>query len=154
MDKNNTIITKTDEIEHSFLLKLQEIKESSDIHYHLFKQLKWTYLIITSIITFLNSISVTSIALFFSGQQWVLVTCLATNSISSLLTAVLSVWSIEDKYFSHQTSYLQFRDVLNMYQTKFIRSRLDTNKLLDLMDELDAKLSIILDNCEPINRVK
>jgi len=144
------VITTLDEIPDHFKERLLFIEKYSQLHFYKFSQLKFLFMILSSIVTFLNSISITSIALYFAGYRWIIYTSLLSNSLSTILSAIMSVCAFEDKYYSHQTSYLQFREIQSTYQTQYLRYYANSQRLLDLMDELDMKVSIILDNCEPI----
>ena len=73
-----------------------------------FRQFKVWNLYMKAAINVLNTISVTSLVLTFSGTGITLIVCAVSNSLSAVGTAILSVVNMDAKVHSHQTSYLQF----------------------------------------------
>ena len=107
-------------------------------------------MIFKSIINVLNTISVTSVVLTFSGTHATLLICAVSNTLSAVGTAILTVVGMEEKYHSHKTSYLQFSDLHNTYMAKLLKDDVSGHELDDILADMCSKVSIILDSCEPV----
>jgi hypothetical protein len=131
--------------------RLDRIQESQREHFRLFRKLKRLNTVFKAVINVLNTISVTSLVLTFSGSDTTLLVCAVSNSLSAVGSAVLSVVAVEDKVHSHQTSYLQFVELYDTYFVELLKDDLNGRDLDVILTDLNAKIGLILDNCEPIN---
>jgi hypothetical protein len=130
--------------------RLDSIKHRQREHFRRFKILKKRNIYFKAIINVLNTISVTSLVLTFSVSSITLVVCAVSNSLSAVGTAILSVVDMDAKAHSHQTSYLQFVELHDSYIADVLRDNLTGKDLDRILTELNAKVGLILDNCEPI----
>jgi hypothetical protein len=131
--------------------RLNHIRHRQAEHFKQFKRLNIWNINFKAIINVLNTISVTSLVLTFSGSQTTLVICTISNSISAIGTAVLSVVNMEAKSHSHQTSYLQFVELHDTYIAELLHDNLNGQDLDRILTDLNSKVGLILDNCEPID---
>ena len=131
--------------------RLEAITKRQFEHFRLFKRLKRLNVTSKAVINVLNTISVTSLVLTFSGDETTLIVCAVTNTLSALGSAVLSVIGMEDKVHSHQTSYLQFMELYDTYIAALLRENMDGHDLDRILGDLNSKIGLILDTCEPIN---
>jgi hypothetical protein len=131
-------------------LRLDSIKKRQKEHFRQFKRLKKRNTYLKALINVLNTISVTSLVLSFSVSSITLFVCAASNSLSAVGTAVLSVVDMDAKVHSHQTSYLQFVDLHDTYIAQLLHDNLTGSELDRILIDINAKVSLILDNCEPI----
>ena len=131
-------------------LRLDSIKKRQKEHFRQFKRLKKRNTHFKALINVLNTISVTSLVLSFSVSSTTLFVCAASNSLSAVGTAILSVVDMDAKVHSHQTSYLQFVDLHDTYIAQLLHDNLTGSELDRILIDINAKVSLILDNCEPI----
>ena len=131
-------------------LRLDSIKRRQKEHFRQFKRLKKRNTHFKALINVLNTISVTSLVLSFSVSSTTLFVCAASNSLSAVGTAILSVVDMDAKVHSHQTSYLQFVDLHETYIAQLLHDNLTGSELDRILIDINAKVSLILDTCEPI----
>lgn len=131
--------------------RLDRIQSRQTEHFRLFKRLTSVNTNLKALINVLNTISVTSMVLTFSGTYTTLVVCAVSNSLSALCTAVLSVVRLDDKVHSHQTSYLQFVEIYDTYIAELLIDDLNGSDLDRILGDLNTKVGLILDKCEPID---
>jgi hypothetical protein len=132
---------------------LAKIKHRQRGHYDAFRSLRKTNIIMQTTINVLNTISITSIVLLYSAHPTTLIVCTVTSSLSAIGTAIHSVIGLESKYHSHQTSYLQFVDLYDSYQAEVLRDNLTGEDLDIILRDMNIRMGIILDNCEPLSRM-
>ena len=130
--------------------RLVSIKDRQKEHFRQFKRLKIWNLYSKAAINVLNTISVTSLVLTFSGANITLIVCAVSNSLSAVGTAILSVVNMDAKVHSHQTSYLQFVELYDTYIAALLHDNLSGQDLDRILADLNSKVGLILDNCEPI----
>ena len=130
--------------------RLAEVQRRKVIHFEAFRQLKQASMILKACVNALNTISVTSIVLTFSGHPVALIVSAVANSVSSIIMAVLSVVGLDDKRYSHQTSYLQFSDLYDRYVGELLVDDLSSETIDQILRDLQTQLNLILDTCEPI----
>jgi len=130
--------------------RLGSIKNRQKEHFRQFKKLKIWNLYLKAAINVLNTISVTSLVLTFSGTSLTLIVCAVSNSLSAVGTAILSVVNMDAKVHSHQTSYLQFVELYDTNIAALLQDNLSGQDLDRILADLNAKVGLILDNCEPI----
>ena len=131
--------------------RLEMINERKNIHFVSFKRIKRWNMIIKSMVNVLNTVSVTSIAITFSGHQFTLIIGAVSNSLSAIISAALSAIGLDEKTYSHQTSYLQLHDLYEKLIADLLVERLSGEVLDKILKELNSHLGIILDNCEPVS---
>jgi hypothetical protein len=134
--------------------RLDRIKQRQSEHFRQFKRLKRVNMKCKVFINVLNTISVTSLVLTFAGTGPTLIICTCSNSLSAIGTAILSVINMEDKSHSHQTSYLQFVELHDTYTAELLVDNLCGQDLDRILSDLNSKVGLILDKCEPIELVK
>lgn len=130
--------------------QMKRIKEMKKVHFKKFQTLKKFDVIFKSIVNMLNTISVTGLVLNFTGTPFSLYVSTTTSTLSAIMTAVLSVASLESKYHSHQTSYLQFIDLYDTTNVELVKDNLTSSRLDTLLEQLNTRINLILDTCEPI----
>ena len=130
--------------------RLDRIKHRQMEHCRQFKRLQRVNMNFKAFINVMNSISVTSLVLTFSGSDTTLIICAFSNSLSAIGTAILSVANMEDKSHSHQTSYLQFVELHDAYTAELLVDNLCGQDLDRILSDLNSKVGLILDTCEPI----
>jgi hypothetical protein len=130
--------------------RLDHIRRRQVEHFRQFKRLTIWNTKFKATINVLNTISVTSLVLTFSGSHTTLIICAVSNSISAIGTAILSVVDVESKAHSHQTSYLQFVELYDTYMVELLHDNLHGSDLDRILNDLNSKVGLILDNCEPI----
>jgi hypothetical protein len=142
---------------NNFAAKMTMIRQRLDIikhrqkeHFRQFKRIKKRNIYFKAIINVLNTISVTSLVLTFSVSSITLVVCAVSNSLSAVGSAILSVVDMDAKAHSHQTSYLQFVELHDSYIAELLHDNLTGQELDRILVDLNAKVGLILDNCEPI----
>lgn len=62
----------------------------------------------------------------------------------------MSAYEIENKFHSHQTSYLQYVDVHRDLSARMFRNGLSSQDLDNILSELNSRLGLIEDNSLPI----
>jgi hypothetical protein len=130
--------------------RLDRVRRRQTEHFRQFRRLKKWNLYFKALINVLNTISVTSLVLTFSGSHWTLLVCTVTNSLSAVGTAILTVANLDYKYQSHQTSYLQFAELHNNYTAELLHDNLNGHDMDRILADINSKFGLILDNCEPI----
>jgi hypothetical protein len=130
--------------------RLDRIKHRQLEHFRQFKRLQRVNTNTNVCINVLNTISVTSLVLTFSGSDTTLIICACSNSLSAIGTAILSVVNMEYKSHSHQTSYLQFVELHDTYTAELLVDNLCGQDLDRILTDLNSKVGLILDTCEPI----
>jgi hypothetical protein len=131
--------------------RLDRIRRRQAEHFRQFRRLtKWN-INFKAIINVLNTISVTSLVLTFSGSHTTLILCTVSNSLSALGTAILTVVNMDALSQSHQTSYLQFAEVHDDYLAELLVDDINGQDLDRILTEINSKVGLILDNCEPID---
>ena len=130
--------------------RLDRIKHRKVEHFRQFKRLQRLSTKFKAVINVLNTISVTSLVLLFSGSEPTLIICACSTSLSAIGTAVLSVVNMEEKSHSHQTSYLQFVELHDSYTAELLVDNLSGQDLDRILTDLNSKVGLILDTCEPI----
>lgn len=131
--------------------RLEMINQRKRVHFGSFKRIKRYNMIIKSLVNVLNTVSVTSIAITFSGHQFTLVIGAVSNSLSAIISAALSAIGLDEKTYSHQTSYLQFHDLYEKLISDLLVENLNNEVLDTILKEMNSHLGIILDSCEPIS---
>lgn len=142
----NNFLAKMTVIRHH----LNSIKDRKKEHFRQFRRLKIWNLYFKVAINVLNTISVTSLVLAFSGTNITLIVCAVSNSLSAVGTAILSVVNMDNKVHSHQTSYLQFVELYDTYIAALLHDHLSGQDLDRILADINSKVGLILDNCEPI----
>jgi hypothetical protein len=130
--------------------RLEKIRLRQKEHVRQFNRLKKWNINFKALINVLNTISVTSLVLTFSGSETTLIVCTVTNSLSAIGTAILSVINMDAKVHSHQTSYLQFVELHDTYIAELLHDDLSGLDLDRILIDLNTKVGLILDHCEPI----
>jgi hypothetical protein len=134
--------------------RLDQIKHRQAEHFRQFKRLQKVNMYCNAVINVLNTISVTSIVFTFSGSNMTLIVCAVSNTLSAVGTAILSVISVESKSHSHQRSYLQFVELHDTYIAELLHDNLNGVDLDRILADLNSKVALILDTCEPIEPPK
>ena len=130
---------------------LRDVKIRKTKHYKKFSSLKKINGVLKSFVNALNAISVCSMVLTFTPVSPVcLIIALSTTSISAIISAVMSAYEIENKFHSHQTSYLQYVDVHRDLSACMFRNGLSSQDLDNILSELNSRLGLIEDNSLPI----
>jgi hypothetical protein len=130
--------------------RLNSIKHLQKEHFRQFRRIKKWNTKLKAFINVLNTISVTSLVMTFSGSDTTLIVCAVSNTMSAIGTAILSVVNMDSKVHSHQTSYLQFVDLHDTYIAALLQDNLNGKDLDRILIDLNTKVGLILDNCEPI----
>jgi hypothetical protein len=131
--------------------RLDRIRRRQAEHFRHFRRLNKWNINFKAIINVLNTISVTSLVLTFSGSHTTLILCTVSNSLSAVGTAILTVVNMDALSQSHQTSYLQFAEVHDDYIAELLVNDLNGQDLDRILTEINSKVGLILDNCEPID---
>jgi len=131
--------------------RLNRIQSRQVEHFRLFKRLNTVNTNLKAMINVLNTISVTSLVLTHSGTSMTLIVCTVSNTLSAICTAVMSVVHLDDKVHRHQTSYLQFVELYETYIAELLTDDLNGTDLDRILMDLNSKVGLIMDNCEPIN---
>jgi hypothetical protein len=134
--------------------RLARIKQRQKEHFRQFKRLRRWNINFKACINVLNTISVTSLVIKLSGATTTLFVVTVSNSLSAIGTAILSVINMDTKVHSHHTSYLQFVDLYDTYIAQLLHDNLDGKDLDRILTDLNTKVGLILDNCEPIELVE
>jgi hypothetical protein len=130
---------------------LNKVKTRKRRHFAQFKYLKRINIIAKSIVNTLNTVSVTGLVLTFSGNDISLYISASANTVSTIITAIMSIVNIESKYHSHQTSYLQFKDLYDTYMAEILKEDIEGHDMDRILNELNTRVNIILDTCEPVS---
>jgi hypothetical protein len=130
--------------------QLNKIKMRKEAHFHQFMTLKRLNSIFKAVVNALNTVSVTGLVLNFSGHPISLYISTTTSTLSAVATAILSVANLESKFHSHQTSYLQLIDLYDTINAALVKENVSPSDLDDLLGQMNTRMNIILDTCEPI----
>ena len=146
MDPTDNFARKADLI-HA---RLQRIDGRRMGHHVRFRRMRKVSIISKCILNVLNTISVTSIVMQFSGEPTTLIVCAATSTLSTLGTALMSVIDLEGKYHSHHTSYLQLTQLYDDNVAKMLQDDLDGPELDRILTSINARMGLILESSEPL----
>ena len=130
---------------------LNEIKYKKSKHYNKFRKLKKLNGILKSGVNALNAVSVCSLVISMSPMSAItLILALTTTSISTITTAIMSAYELENKMHSHQVSYLQYTDIYRDISRKLFKNHLSSEDYDNMLSEINNSLSIIEDTELPI----
>jgi len=130
---------------------LNDIKYKKTKHYNKFRKLKKINGILKSGINALNAASVCSLVISMSPVSIIsLIVALTTTSISTVTSAIVTAYELENKLHSHQVSYLQYTDIYRDISSKLFRNHLSSEDYDIMLSEINNRLSIIEDTELPI----
>ena len=133
--------------------RLHSIKERRQAHLSKFHSMRRVNVVCMCVINVLNTVSVTSIVMQFSGEAITLVLTAISSSLSALGTAILSVVDLEGKYHSHQSSYLQLTQLYDDTIARVLQDELDGAELDRILATINSHMGLILESSEPIQFV-
>lgn len=125
---------------------LKKIKSQSKKHYKKFRKLKKIQTVGKVTINFLNTVSVTSLVITFTALPPVVIISLISSSLSALGSGVMSIIDLSRKITTHQSAYLQLKDIHDSYEATLLKNHLNSEDLDDILKELNVKMGLILDN--------
>jgi hypothetical protein len=91
--------------------KLEQIHIYSRSYYGHFLYYCRLLLVLNTFVNICNALSITSLDIYFSGNEMILILCAVASSISTILSIIVAVWGIETKVNSYQITYLQLKDL-------------------------------------------
>jgi hypothetical protein len=161
MDSDSLIFDIKDDVKTSkdnYDIKMNLIKDSlSDIkqrkqrHSDLHSKYRKMNTIVKGFVNTLNAVSVCSMVLTFTPiSDMIMLSALASTSVSSVLSAMTSAMDLEEKISSHNTSYLQYNDIYRETQALVLRNGLSSSDLDVVIDQLNGKMSLIEDRSLPV----
>jgi hypothetical protein len=130
--------------------KLDFIRTLGKRHFQKFITLKRGCLVAKTIISILNTVSVTSAIMLYADSPVAIAMCTASSTSAMIGTVTLQALSLEEKYHSHQTTYLNCKAILDQYETDLLRSNLTSTDLHRMLTSVNEKLLIVLDGSEPV----
>jgi hypothetical protein len=143
-----SIVTAT-RVLHIINTQLEQIHSQSHAHYISFLYYRRILLWTTIIVNVSNAISVTSLAIYFAGTHTVLMLCLISSSMSTILSIIVTAWGVEDKVHSHQITYLQLQDLTSTYVPAVVHQWRDPVLIQRLLETLNYKTTIIMNTSHP-----
>jgi len=130
---------------------LKDIDRRKKEHYKKFMKYKRYNTLSKTFINTMNAVSVSSLVLTFTPTAPIaIIIAISSTSISSVSSAVLNSFQLDNKIQSHNTSYLQYADIYREYNAKIRRNHLTSDDYDDLLCELNARLGLIEDSSLPI----
>jgi hypothetical protein len=130
---------------------IEDVFRRKENHQRLYKHFRRLYMIIRTIVHLLNAITMTSIIITFYGHTLVLIVCATTSTVSTLLTTALTTLRFNDRFHSHQNSYVRYKALHDRFQLLSLRTGLTEQQLQDFVTELNECIGLILDRSEPIS---
>ena len=128
--------------------QLSSIKKMYKKNFKLFKKHKRIDTVLKVTINLCNAITVSSVIVSATGALPVLIVTIATSTIGGGLSVIRDTVDYQSKAHTYQTTYLQELDIYNTY-TNLMLSK-DRN-LDNILNELNAKMGIILDRALPVS---
>jgi hypothetical protein len=131
---------------------LSETETRKSTHYKQFRRMKYWSSAINMAINGSNAISVCSLVLSFvpSDPHFVIVALVATTT-SSFVSALSTSYDLETRVHSHQTSYLQYKDICRDMAARLFRNGLSSQDLDAMLTELNTRISLVDDSSLPIH---
>jgi len=129
---------------------LQTINKKRKNHFIYFRYYKRLNMYLNTIVNILNTVTVLSIVITFHGHYYVYYLSSLCTTISALLTVYTRVFKVPDKCYKHQTSYLQYKDIYNMYIPFVLQSSISNNEIQEIIQKLNIDLQTVSRRCEPI----
>jgi hypothetical protein len=126
--------------------KLEQIHVYSRSYYGYFLYYRRLLLVVNTFVNVFNALSITSLAIYFSGNETVLILCAVASSISTILSITVSAWGIESKINSYQITYLQLQDLTSTYVPTITYKWQDPVLCQRMIETLNYKTTIILNN--------
>lgn len=120
-------------------------------HLSMYVRLRRVHIITNTLINVLNTITVTSIIITFYGRYMVMVACAIANSLSTLMSVVVSTTHLRTKYQSHHKSYLRYKSLHDRFRLVMIEPTGSGTDMPRLIQELNDCIGLILDKSEPIS---
>ena len=130
---------------------LNDIKERKKSHSALHNKYRKMNTVVKGFVNTLNAVSVCSMVLTFTPiSDMIMLSALASTSVSSVLSAMTSAIDLEEKISSHNTSCLQYNDIYRETQALVLRNGLSSTDLDVLISQMNEKISLIEDRSLPI----
>lgn len=131
---------------------LKDIKKRKTIHYDKFCTMKKINGVSRMVVHISNALSVCSLVLTFLPINKVcFIIALSSTSLSAIVSAMSTAYDLEQKVYSHQTSYLQYLDIYRDISARLYRNGLSSQDLDYILAEINSRLGLIEDNSLPIS---
>ena len=82
-----------------------------------------------------------------------LIVCAVSSSLSTIGSAILTVVDFDRKSHSHQTSYLQSKDLHDQFNALLLKNGLSSTGLDAMLAQLNERTGVILDSAEPVSSI-
>ena len=130
---------------------LNDIKNRKKNHSDLHNKYRKMNTVVKGFVNTLNAVSVCSMVLTFTPiSDMIMLSALASTSVSSVLSAMTSAIDLEEKISSHNTSCLQYNDIYHETQALVLRNGMSSSDLDVVIDQLNGKMSLIEDRSLPV----
>ena len=133
---------------------LKNVDTKAKKHYQKYRSYRTYNTRINLLISTLNAMSVCSLVVNLSPDMpWLRISALVTTSVSALSSAGLVTFELSHKIHSHQTSYLQYTDLLRDIQARLEINGLSSKDLDSMLMQMNSRLGLIEDQSLPLSNI-
>jgi hypothetical protein len=129
---------------------LIRIKIVKRIHYKKFVKNNKIDLVSKIVLTLINAITISILVLDTQGYNFSMIGVM-TSSISTLVTALLSVVNFSDKKNAHKNTFRELTDLYRSVTEKVLKNGLSSGDYDKILAEMNSILGVIDDNSPPIS---